>query len=266
MSNNPLLNEVLKDKELAKLASTLTEEELENNLLELYKQKKFNDVCANCKGNCKQNPEYTEIFLVKDGEYLKQRTRDCKYSKAKLESLFMDSNAYEGKLISNDNRAKIFDEMTKSLEGNKGIYLHGSFGCGKTYLMYKLAENISKTKNVLFVYYPELINTVKATMANNNLSFEGLINRLKKVDVLFLDDIGREQNTVFNRDQVLGTILQYRCMNNLQTFMTSNYDIKMLADHLSDTKDSINLVNSSGIIERIMSLMNVVELKDKSYR
>ena len=99
-------------------------------------------------------------------------------------------------------------------------------------------------------------------IAKNNIAKSIAVSSL----LLFLDDIGREQNTVYNRDQILGVILQYRCMNNLQTFMTSNYDIKMLSEHLSDSKEKIDNVNSSGIIERIISLMNVIELNVKSYR
>ena len=55
-------------------------------------------------------------------------------------------------------------------------------------------------------------------------------------------------------------------MNNLQTFMTSNYSINMLSDHFANTNDNEGLLNSEGIISRIVSMMNVVSLNDKSYR
>lgn len=263
-----LLKEVLKDKELASLVKDMTSEELEDNLLSLYTQKKENDICLSCKGRdvCKMDPEYFQTYLVKNGSFVFKNHKPCKFKKKIMHCLYMNNYSDSGELFKNDNRIQILSEMLRACKGGKGIYLHGSYGSGKTYLMMRLANEISKEKEVYFVYYPELVNKVKSCIARGDNSFDKTIEVLKNADVLFLDDIGREQNTVYNRDQILGVILQYRCMNNLQTFMTSNYDIKMLSEHLSDSKEKIDNVNSSGIIERIISLMNVIELNDKSYR
>ncbi len=263
-----LLNEILKDKELKKIVDTLTEEELEDNLLTLFQQKKENDICASCKGKdvCKMDPEYMQTYLVKNGPILSKHNKECEFKAKDIHYLYMPSYDKSGQVDINEKRKEVLKYMTEAVNGGKGIYLHGSFGCGKTFLMMKLAEKIKQEKEVYFVYYPELINKIKVGIARGDNTFDTTIEVLKNAEVLFLDDVGREQNTVYNRDQILGVILQYRCMNNLQTFMTSNYSIKMLDQHLSNTKESIDNLNSKGIIERIISLMNVVELNDKSYR
>ncbi len=263
-----LLNEILKDKELKKIVDTLSEEELEDNLLTLFQQKKENEICANCQGKsvCQMDPEYMQTYLVKNGPILSRNNKDCKYKPQNIHYLYMPSYTKEGELFTNEKRTDILKKMTEAMKGGKGIYLHGSFGCGKTFLMMRLAEKIKQDREVYFVYYPELVNKVKACIARGDNSLDVTLDVIKNAEVLFLDDIGREQNTVYNRDQILGVILQYRCMNNLQTFMTSNYNIKMLDNHLANTKENIDSLNSKGIIERIISLMNVVELNDKSYR
>ena len=263
-----LLNEIIKDKELKKIVDGLSQEELEDNLLTLFQQKKENDICSSCEGKkkCAMDPEYMQTYLVKNGPILCRYNKVCKFSPNKIHYLYMPSYSKEGELFTSEKRVEVLNKMTEALKGGKGIYLHGSFGCGKTFLMMRLAEKIKQEKEVYFVYYPELVNKIKAAIAKGDNSLDNTIEVIKNAEVLFLDDIGREQNTVYNRDQILGVILQYRCMNNLQTFMTSNYSINMLDEHLANTKENIDNLNSKGIIERIVSLMNVVELNDRSYR
>ena len=93
-----------------------------------------------------------------------------------------------------------------------------------------------------------------------------LITKLKNIDVLFLDDFGGELNSSFIRDEFLGPILQYRMMSGLPVFMTSNYDIKSLTYHLSETKDESNIIKAQRIMERIIYMMKVVKLEDINYR
>lgn len=57
-----------------------------------------------------------------------------------------------------------------------------------------------------------------------------------KLDLLLLDDIGAETVTNWSRDEILGTILQYRMENNLSTFITSNLNISELEGHSSLVK------------------------------
>ena len=86
------------------------------------------------------------------------------------------------------------------------------------------------------------------------------MNYLQNVDLLLIDDIGAESVTVWGRDEILGTILQYRMNNKLTTFFTSNLNIEELETHLSLTKDSEDKVKSRRIIERIKQLTDDIEL------
>ena len=48
-------------------------------------------------------------------------------------------------------------------KNNKGLYLHGSFGSGKTFLIAALLNELKENYNVKYeiVYYPELLRTLK---------------------------------------------------------------------------------------------------------
>lgn len=146
----------------------------------------------------------------------------------------------------------------------KGLYLNGSFGSGKTYLIAALFNDMAK-KNVksAIVYYPEFLRDLKASF---NKDYEEKFNYIKKVDLLLLDDIGAENVSSFNRDEVLGPILQYRMEENLPTFFTSNLTLEELETNLSITSTGVDKVKSRRIIERIKQLSVDIKLISKNRR
>ena len=131
--------------------------------------------------------------------------------------------------------------------------------------MLKYMKELAKDKRCMCVYYPEFINSIKTRIARGE-SIDDTIDELKEADILFIDDIGREQNTIFNRDQVLSVIVNYRYQYKLKTFMTSNRSIDELDSHLAETNDKIDYVASGAITDRIRNMMEEVELSGKDYR
>jgi len=149
----------------------------------------------------------------------------------------------------------------------KGLFLHGSFGSGKTYLISALFNELAKKDyNCIIVYYPEMLTKLKASFDNTNENYSELLNEIKTSDLLLLDDIGAETVTNWSRDEILGTILQYRMENNLSTFLTSNLNLEELETHLSLSKNSTDKVKARRIIERVKQLMYDIELISKNRR
>ena len=128
----------------------------------------------------------------------------------------------------------------------KGCYLHGSFGCGKSYLVAALLNELAKKDvNVIMMYYPEMLRRLKESF-NGEDTFANYMREFKMVDILLIDDIGAETVTPWNRDEVLGTILQYRMDNNLKTFFTSNFtidDIKELCAFAKSLNKKVYVIN-----------------------
>ena len=185
-----------------------------------------------------------------------------------LELLYFPGEYVDGDLKVASARSEVYKALkayNKNPLKNQGIYLHGTFGTGKTFILLKEAKELAKKRiNVVFVYYPDFCRAIKMNITTGNN--EAIINKCKQADVLMFDDIGGEGNSSFVRDEVLGPILQYRMFAYKPTFMSSNYSINELEQHLAEAKDSSNLVNASRVVERIKMLMTEIELDDVNYR
>lgn len=150
---------------------------------------------------------------------------------------------------------------------NKGLFLHGNFGCGKTYLVSALFNELAKSnvKSVI-VYWPEYLRSLKASYSSSsNDEFKNKYNEVKYAKLLLIDDLGAEIVTPWSRDEILGTILQYRMQENLPTFITSNLDIRELEEHLSGGSKS-EKVKSRRIMERINQLTIDTKMIANNYR
>ena len=159
---------------------------------------------------------------------------------------------------------KEFIEHYNDEEKPKGIYLSGSFGSGKTYLIAALLNEMAKkgVKSIL-VYFPELLIKLKAAFKDD---YEEQLDELKNVPLLLLDDIGAENVSNWSRDEVLGPILQYRMENELPTFFTSNLTLEELEEALAITSSGVNKLKARRIIERIRLLTVPLELISKNRR
>ena len=115
---------------------------------------------------------------------------------------------------------------------------------------------MQKNVKTEIVYFPELLRNMKDDFS----LVEDKLNYLQNIDLLLIDDIGAESVTNWGRDEILGTILQYRMNHKLPTFFTSNLTIDELENHLSLTKGSEDKVKARRIIERIKQLTDDLEL------
>lgn len=162
---------------------------------------------------------------------------------------------------------KYFKEfMTEyfSEEKPKGLYLTGSFGSGKTYLIASLFNEMAKKKvKCALIYYPEFLRNLKSSFQTN---YGEKFDYIKKVPLLLLDDIGAENCSNWSRDEVLGPILQYRMESHLPTFFTSNLTLEELETALAATSSGVDKVKARRIIERIKQLTIPMELVSKNRR
>lgn len=148
----------------------------------------------------------------------------------------------------------------------KGLYLHGNFGCGKTYLITAMFNELAKRKiDSAIVFWPEYLSLLKSSF-NNHDEFKNHLNKIKTVPLLLMDDIGAENTTAWARDEILCPILQYRMEQNLPTFFTSNLDLNSLEHHLSVSKDEVSVIKARRIMERIKQLTVIKEMISKNLR
>lgn len=159
---------------------------------------------------------------------------------------------------------KEFIENYDNEEKPKGLYLTGSFGSGKTYLIAALFNEMAKKGiHSVLIYYPEFLRSLKSSFQTN---YNEKFNYIKKAPLLLLDDIGAENCSAWSRDEVLGPILQYRMESHLPTFFTSNLTMEELETALAITTSPADKVKARRIIERIKQLTTTLELVSKSRR
>lgn len=229
--------------------------------------------CKGCKGlhECKNNVSGHVLYPKYDGT-LKFVYMPCRYQKLMKKKLQekkdnlneIDKARMKDIDINDKNRVKVikwlknFYDNYEVFNSMKGLYLHGSFGSGKTFLIASLFNELKINKNATteVVYFPDLLRNMKEDFS----MVEEKINYLENVDLLLIDDIGAENVTSWGRDEILGTILQYRMNNKLPTFFTSNLTIGELENNLALTKNSEDKVKARRIIERIKQLTEDLEL------
>lgn len=280
ITNNPTVKRLatslkLPDTYLMKYTSSL--EESANELDNCKKCKNILD-CQNSYQGHVFYPEILSNNLVFD--YV-----PCKYKKELDERNKYKKNIYLFEIpkeikeasiknidLSNPDRFQIIKWLKNFLDnyqprtGMKGLYLNGNFGCGKTYLVSAaLNELAKKDKKIAIIYYPEFLRSLKESFGDSE-TYNEKFRLIKNVELLLIDDIGAETMTEWSRDEVLGTILQYRMQEGLTTFFTSNLTIKDLEEHFSTSTRGIDKVKAKRIIERIKQLTTEMTLVSENKR
>lgn len=230
--------------------------------------------CKNCKGfyMCKNSFEGHLFVPEKREGRIYFSYQPCKYQQAVISCEKQKKRKIRMKDIdtTDKNQLKVIkwlDTFYNSYEvtkPSKGLYLHGSFGSGKTYLLSALLNELHDAKNidVEIVYFPDALRTLKEDWD----LFASLMHRYQTVDILLLDDIGAEKVTDWGRDEILGTILQSRMNDEKTTFFTSNLTIQELEVHLSLSSSSTDKVKARRIIERIKQLTTEMALISENRR
>lgn len=246
--------------------------------------------CENCKNleNCKNNIKGYCYKPINDGNVITFTYDACPKMAKKIKEESYTSKIYMYELptelkkasfkdIYKDDKARVpiikyFKEFIDNYdkeEKPKGIYLNGSFGSGKTYLIAALFNEMAK-KGVpsILVYYPDFLVSLKSSLfsSESGYDFYDRLDSTKRIPLLLLDDIGAEKVSDWTRDDVLGPILQYRMQNNLPTFFTSNLTIEELEKNLATTSSGIDKVKARRIVERIKQLTVNLELISKNRR
>lgn len=277
----------LKNNDFKDLVSELS---LKNDVLQNYtssleKSSLEYHNCKNCKAilECKNEIEgYAYLPIVKNNA-LMFKYKKCKYLK-KLEeennylkninvigsSVYLKDAKMKDIFTNDKNRFKVISSIKNFIDNYpndkhlKGLYVCGNFGSGKTYLLTAMLNELAK-KNLksTIVFWPDFLRELKASFQND---YNSKYELAKKTPILLIDDIGAEVITPWARDEILCPLVQYRMEQKLPTFFTSNLNLEQLKDHLSVTRDGIDVIKASRIIERIKQLTLEIEMISKNLR
>ena len=260
---------------------------IDRSLGKLYEFVSQSRGCKDCPSleQCKNIiPGYEpELVLVNNGidvHYVPCRLKRLADEKKKMENriqcLYMPKDILQASLgnviLDTDNRMQAVDKVEQFISNygsehfQRGFYFYGPFGTGKTYLLGAVAHELAGIGiSSIIVYVPELIREMKQAISDHTLNEK--IDMLKKAPVLMFDDIGAEAVSSWVRDEVLGPILQFRMLERLPTFFTSNFNLNELEHHLTySQRGEEEKLKAARIIERIKFLAEPVPIDGPNKR
>lgn len=207
--------------------------------------------CKKTQKNNKENRYMKNVYVFDIPEEIK---------KAKISDIYIEYKERFNVITYLNDFIKNYGKK----ESLKGLYLHGNFGCGKTYLVSAAFNELAKKgyKSAI-VFWPEFLGDLKTSFQTD---FKEKFDKVKKVPLLLIDDIGAENTTNWGRDDILCPLLQYRMDEGLTTFFTSNMDIKSLEEHFAVTKESVQGLKAKRLIERVKQLTTDMEMMSNNLR
>ncbi|MDD6468104.1 MAG: ATP-binding protein [Erysipelotrichaceae bacterium] len=251
--------------------------------LDTYRQMK--QTCRMCKGldDCPYGikGEYRDL-AISNGK-LVQEVKKCQY-RMNYQKRFVHLKQY----VINHLREELYETSVYRMDAeketgeylalcsqliswlehpNKGLYFYGGFGVGKTYLASCLCNDFAREgKEVAFINSSEFCNEMRMNWNQSERLFT-IIQQMKQVDVLVVDDVGSEIVTNWVRDELLFPILDDRMGNKKLTLFTSNYNYDELLQHfMYNNKGEKDQINAMRLMERIRSSTDLIQINGKNRR
>ena len=146
----------------------------------------------------------------------------------------------------------------------EGMYIHGPSSSGKSYPLIALCnEFVRNDKKCAFVDVKNFIDSLKSTFNYNKENYNTLMDAVKMADVLVLDNLGEEKQSEWVRDDVIGSIIDYRNKNNGITFITSCYSLEEIEKmyNVSKTNNDVGKMKASKFVDKIKAVCpNVIKI------
>lgn len=181
----------------------------------------------------------TEKAEQKRQEERERRRKETEAQRKRVVDLLVDSGMkkrflarrFENFVTDTPGRKKAFriaKEYADNFEAHKangdGLYIEGTFGTGKTHLAAAIAiQLMEQGHGVIFRTCDDMLRDIKATFEDSGREEQKILDRLKRCELLIIDDIGKEQATDWSTAQLYSIINdRYECQRPV--IITTNFN------------------------------------------
>ncbi|MFC0232796.1 primosomal protein DnaI [Vagococcus entomophilus] len=284
-----LMQKVLDDRDVRMFIEAhreqVTDEDIQKSYAKLYefvqekKKYQLNDpsmIAPGYEPKLFLNFHYIDVTYVPTETLLKRQAEE--QIRSRVRSMNMPKDVREasvGRLDMTSDRSKAIQALLDFIDVytatptnfHQGLYLQGSFGVGKTYMLGALANALAERGyRSTLVHFPTFAVEMKQAIGKDTMLEK--LETIKKSPILMLDDIGADSMSSWIRDDVLGVILQYRMQEQLPTFFTSNFSMQQLeSEHLRvSQRGEEEPLKAKRIMERIRYLSKEIVMVGKNRR
>lgn len=253
----------------------ISEETAANHYFQLLKTVEADEACSKCnrREDCPLDPpglgayvrtsggliEVKQYVCDKEIQHHKQQEIARILTSSRMPELLREKTFENFKVTPGTKEA--FERARKFCEkGGKGILFAGPCGVGKSHLAAAIMNvEAAKGREFAFCTTPELLDDIKRTY-NSREENSDLMELVKDIDLLFLDDLGAEKSTEWVAERFF-VIINARLTRKKSTIITTNY-IKP-----SDLIDKIEGgITGQRIVSRIREMCDWVVMEGKDWR
>jgi DNA replication protein DnaC len=126
-------------------------------------------------------------------------------------------------------------DVNERLDAGDGLWLEGDVGTGKTTLAMLVSRAaLDAGRSVAIYSLPRLLSEIRATYdADSEGSYVDFIDRLARVDLLHIDDLGAERSNPWVLEQ-LYAIVNARYEDERSILITTNLPLDELAEQVTE--------------------------------
>lgn len=157
------------------------------------------------------------------------------------------------------------DEWDRHREDGTGLYIEGTNGTGKTHLAAAIAMQLITERRIPVICKTagDLLTDIKKAFDGEEATERQVLEVYKKVDLLIIDDLGKEQCTDWSIS-TLYSIMNDRYEDMRPTIITTNYNSDDLARAL--TPKGFDNLKVKAIISRLREVSQVLTMAWEDYR
>lgn len=186
--------------------------------------------------NCDKCNNRGFISIRKDGYVFSKECECMKIRRAlalmRKSGIIESLNKYnfENFKVKEEWQQKMFDLANDFIYSKDNwFYIAGQSGCGKTHICTSIVgELLKKNITVKYITWNDEVTKIKQSI-NEGKEYNSLMEELKRVEVLYIDDLFKAPPTKADLE-ILFKILNYRYLNNLKTIISSEKSIEYLCE------------------------------------